>query len=549
MSRALIAGAFALAALTGVLVLRSSSRGEGPSKETKAPAESHDRTPVKAGSKPSVQPFGQTAVGRALAEPAELKFVDTPLRDITAFIADRYKINVLLDTSALADAGVTSDTSFTVAITGTSLRSALALMLAPKYLSYFEGNGSELVITTADRANTRTTVQVYDVRKFTNSVNEFSPDPKPWARIAEIIKCSVAPASWNENGGAGSLRVLDGDMIVSQSDEHQSQIADLLSHLEAARQLSAGSNNRDLPVVLASAVSLSTRIDKALESRMDFEFTDTPLYDVVDMLKSKLDIWIQLDTKPLAEAGVTGEIKMSMQLMQTCAREGLQELLGTKNLDFVIDGDRLLITTADTAKTKTVTYLYPVGDLMVSADSDVTVENALGALAESISSSIAPSSWDNKGGVASIASFPPCKVLIVNQTRRLHQKIKELLTTLRATRKGNPPSDPLPINTRVVRVYSVPSANSKTGADEKGAEQLAIMIQKLVEPNSWADRDAFIGAVRGEIVVRQTPPIQYHVQSFLKALDVAPQVNNDAATLPPGRPLGGNTGIPKLNSK
>ena len=78
-----------------MFVLRSDSRGDGPSGSAKAPAE-----PVAKQSSDAASKSSETAVQRALDEPAEFDFINTPLKDVAAFVAERYKVNVLLDTIA-----------------------------------------------------------------------------------------------------------------------------------------------------------------------------------------------------------------------------------------------------------------------------------------------------------------------------------------------------------------------------------------------------------------------------------------------------------------
>jgi hypothetical protein len=549
MSRAQIVRVLALVALAAVFVVRSDSRGDGPPIAKCATAGSSAK---QSGECPLNLPdrrYGATAVQKALAESAEFNFTDTPLKDVAAFVADHYNINVLLDTKALADANVTPDTPVTEKLKGLSLRLALNQILAAKDLGYVEKDDNLLSITTADVAKTHMTTQIFDVRKFANPVSEFSADPKPWARIAEIVMSIVAPSTWDNNGGAGSLTIYDGNMIVSQTDEIQSQIADLLSQLEIARQPPSAWQNGGPPVTLFPAGAPETKVDQALDSRQDFDFTDTPLKDIVAALQTKLGISMQLDTKALADVDVTADTKLSIKLKQVHARVGLQQLLDAKDLTFIIDHEILLITTADVEKTKTVTYVYPVGDLVGNVDSDIPADKAYGALAETIAGAVAPSSWEANGGAGSIEAFPICKILIISQTEPLQHHIKDLLTTLRAARKSNPPPAPAPMNTPVVRIYPVPSATLKAVADEKTAEQLADMIRKLVEPKSWSEPDAYIGTVRGEIVVRQTPLVHYHIQSLLEALELAPPIKKNTASVQPGATPIGAAGMPQTDAK
>ncbi len=434
MSRALFVRAFALAALAGVLVLRADSRGEGPPKDTKATAEATAKPPAEAGSKPSDQPFGKTTVHEALAATADFNFVDAPLSEVANFVSDHFKINVILDTKALTDAGVTPETAITARATGIPLRSALHLALSGKDLDIIENDDNLLKITTADVARSRLTTQIYDVRNFADPVVEFSPGPTTWNRFAEIVTSTIAPSSWSSNGGAGSFAFIDGNMVVSQTDEIHEQIADMVRMLETAGQLAAKLGDGEVPVTIESPNAAESRVERALDSRQDFIFTDIRLGDVVQMLSKMLGVTVELDTRALTDAGITSDTPFSLKLKQVRAWDGLRELLETKNADFAIDHGVLLITTSDTAKGKNVTKIYPVQDL-VGAINPATGEIDYQTLVDTITGAVVPSSWDISGGGGSIAPFQICKLLVIGQTQDIHREIKSLLTRLRAAKE------------------------------------------------------------------------------------------------------------------
>ena len=100
MSRTMLFGAIAIAALAAVFGLRSNSRGDGPAKATAAPAESPTKPSAEATAKLPVQPVGKTAVAQALAKTADFNFTNARLADVAAFVSDHFKINVLLDSKA-----------------------------------------------------------------------------------------------------------------------------------------------------------------------------------------------------------------------------------------------------------------------------------------------------------------------------------------------------------------------------------------------------------------------------------------------------------------
>ena len=128
-----------------------------------------------------------------------------------------------------------------------------------------------------------------------------------------------------------------------------------------------------------------------------------------------------------------------------------------------------------------MTKLYPVQDL-VGAINPTTGEIDFQTLVDTITGTVAPSSWDASGGAGSIEPFQIYKLLVVSQTQEIHREIKDLLTRLRAARKKNPPVVVAPSNEPVVRMYTL-----RLLSDEKENQQVIDMIRKLIEPKSWHD--------------------------------------------------------------
>jgi hypothetical protein len=81
------------------------------------------------------------------------------------------------------------------------------------------------------------------------------------------------------------------------------------------------------------------------------------------------------------------------------------------------------------AEAKIVQRVYAVADLIIPLDqAQQTLEEQLTKL---IASTIAPESWDNVGGPATMAYYPLGMALVINQTPDVHEQIAELLAALR----------------------------------------------------------------------------------------------------------------------
>ncbi|MCE9547017.1 MAG: hypothetical protein K8T25_16200, partial [Planctomycetia bacterium] len=100
-----------------------------------------------------------------LKEPTKLDFEETPLDDVIDYLKDLHGIPIMLDSKALEDVGVSSDTPVTMRnVRGISLRSALKLMLRKidPTLTYAIQDET-LMITTKEGAQQNLVTKVYPV--------------------------------------------------------------------------------------------------------------------------------------------------------------------------------------------------------------------------------------------------------------------------------------------------------------------------------------------------------------------------------------------------
>jgi hypothetical protein len=79
---------------------------------------------------------------------------------------------------------------------------------------------------------------------------------------------------------------------------------------------------------------------------------------------------VALDSKALTDAGITGDTPISFVEPTISARMALCSMLATKDLNWIVQRDLLIITTADVAKTRTVIRVYPVADLVFTETAD-----------------------------------------------------------------------------------------------------------------------------------------------------------------------------------
>jgi hypothetical protein len=182
------------------------------------------------------------ALNEALDKPME-KFSrqDAPIRQAFEDFSKASGVPLEVNWKALETAGVDRQTTVTVATPDkSSARRVLNAIVeqlegGATNLHVMVAGGQVIVSTTEDLESAKyLTTRVYNVAFLFGDV-ELSGDGAQ--RISELlgdtIKSSMAPATWADNGGAGSLRFLGGQMVVNQNPEVHEQVAKFVGALVA----------------------------------------------------------------------------------------------------------------------------------------------------------------------------------------------------------------------------------------------------------------------------------------------------------------------------
>lgn len=210
-----------------------------------------------------------------------------------------------------------------------------------------------------------------------------------------------------------------------------------------------------------------------LDEPTSVEFVEEPLQDVINDLKDLRKIEIQLDSKALEDAGIASDTAITLPRMQGISFKAVLGLLRKKyGLCYLIQDEMLLITTKDVteAEENLVRKVYPVGDLVDKDDydslikaitttidsnswqpasnvvylvypptSEETATNVdVGAPPAPPSAPSAPSGGMGSGlggGPGALVVVESAKGLVISQTRDVHDKVLDLLRSLRAARK------------------------------------------------------------------------------------------------------------------
>ena len=208
------------------------------------------------------------------------------------------------------------------------------------------------------------------------------------------------------------------------------------------------------------------RIEAALNGPTEVNFVDAPLQEVIDSLKELHEIEIQIDSKALEDVGIGIDSPVTVNLKGITLRSALNLTLRKLSLTWLIKDEVLLITTPEEADLQLTTKVYDVADLVVCRDEHDVVSDDYDSLSDIITSTMKPTSWDGVGGPGSIQgeTLGTARVLVVSQTRDVHEEIADLLAKIREVAKKTPNAG-LPRHD-----MSKPASSGLAGSDDTEAD-------------------------------------------------------------------------------
>ncbi|HEV3344949.1 MAG TPA: hypothetical protein VG125_31525 [Pirellulales bacterium] len=183
------------------------------------------------------------------------------------------------------------------------------------------------------------------------------------------------------------------------------------------------------------------RISETLEQSTEFEFNEQPLTDVVQYLKQKHGLDIQLDESGLKEAGVGVETPISRTVAGITLESALDLVFTGLDLAWLIRDEVLLVTSTARAKGLIETRVYPVLDLVLTPPGMLPPVDGpdYDALVEILSESAA--SDQGPAYPRPIRIYRPSGALIITWPVASHRRVEKLLAGLRrakAAQMGTP---------------------------------------------------------------------------------------------------------------
>jgi len=446
----------------------------------------------------------------------DCEFVQNSLSDVAVHLAHALGIDVVLDRKGLEEIGIaTNAPEITKKLTGISTRSALRLMLNDLDLTYVIRDQA-LWITPIEKAESQPVARVYRVGDIVNieGIDEHGPN---YHDLADTIVHIVAPDTWYEVGGSGSIDAIYGALVVSQTDSVHEKIE---AFLEAYRLII---QTDQLPEEAGlQAIILGQEKHRPLHDSLDKPVTvllrDKPLWKAMESIGDKLQVPIMLDIRSLEEYGIDSATPVSGKFAEVPMRFVLKRLLHELDLTYMIRDEVILVTTPEACESQLLDGLYSVRDLVQLHSADPKSDDLdFDSLIQVITTTIEPDSWDVVGGPGGIDSLLPAPTLVISQTQDVHEQISKLLGRLQAAKRHEETRqekvlDPDKITLRAYHLFS--------GGVVDPAAVIKIILRDT-DDEIWSDqKKTFIEPLGQAIVLKHNAPAHARIRELLKELGV-----------------------------
>jgi hypothetical protein len=153
------------------------------------------------------------------------------------------------------------------------------------------------------------------------------------------------------------------------------------------------------------------------------DFAETPLRDVMQLIKEEIGGEVWIDELALDEAGMSLDVPVTCNFQGLPLKTALRLILRQVNLTYAVKDDVLVITTPEQADAMLEPHVYKL-------DSIVSSPLGLAELASVIPETIRPETWSENGtGEGTIKTLGK-NLLVINQTAEVHEEIDKFFEQL-----------------------------------------------------------------------------------------------------------------------
>ena len=399
------------------------------------PGEGPLGTEAAGGAPTAQQDQAQLVAARLATEIRGVKVPRVPMVDAIRALSRLSNVPVSFDLEPMLALGISPTMTVEIEVGEGNFRQALERLVAQGGLTIVEDSG-HVIITIPEEARTALVTKRYPVGDLLSA--RFLPGPhegnagagSPGPDLGWLVRSFVAPETWKEQGGRGSLRLQGTDLEVEQPVWIHREVERFLENLRSLRQ-AGGSTGRHRSRWVLAQKELSRPIT------VNF-FEPAPLGKILRQVEQSANVKLLVNWRVLTEGGITQEPEVTFTVHQLPLGQALEQLLLPLGLAYrVVEPTVFEVTTRSALNHGMEIGFYFVGDILRAIKGEFGQESAPEEiLLQIISAEVGGESWAEAGGPARMVVDQTSEHLIVLQSQPVHAELDRYLSRLRAEFRG-----------------------------------------------------------------------------------------------------------------
>jgi len=393
-----------------------------------------------AGSQVAQPDWPELVAARLATEVRGFKVPRLPMLDAVRALSRLSNVPVSFDLEPMLALGISPSISVEIEVGEGNFRQALEKLVGQAGLAVVMDSG-HVIITIPEEARTALVVKRYPVEDLVSA--RFSAGPHagkaapgfegaPSYDLGWLVRTFVAPETWKEQGGRGSLSLQATELEVEQPVWIHRGVERFLEDLRSLRQ-AGGSSGRHRSRWALAQKELSQPIT------VNF-FEPAPLSKILRQVEHSANVKLLVNWRVLREGGMTQEPEVTFTVHQLPLAQALEQLLLPLGLGYrVVEPTVFEVTTRSALNHGLEIGFYFVGDLLRGIKGEFGQEAVPEEiLLQMISAEVGGESWAEAGGPARMVVDHASEHLIVLQSQPVHTELDRYLTRLRADFRGGP---------------------------------------------------------------------------------------------------------------
>jgi len=340
-----------------------------------------------------------------------IEYRQTPLVDVLRMLSEMTGVAISLDIEAMARTGASPTTPVTLSKSDVKVGDVLQAVLAPARLGFKAGD--DQIVVGPQFSSTQLRMVRYTVDDLASSTAEMDV-------MAANVRKLVAPTSWQQAGGQGTIAHDGGSLKVNQSLPVHYELVTFFEKLRRARGLPLRSR---LSPERFELVDRFTEAGPLLDQSVTFTFAEPArLSEIVQTLESITGATVLLDWPSISSEGIRFQTEVACSVKERPLGEALTAILSPLRLTWrCVDGQTLQILGQARADSLRYVEFYKVDDIAQQMNSD--------AMLDTLRRGVAADTWSDQG--VALHFDTAGESLIVRQSPTAHGEIGALLEAVR----------------------------------------------------------------------------------------------------------------------